>query len=251
MKTLSLHRSDIHTGTLILVNAQHPLTPGFTVRDCVPVSEQYEQVRLSSAAAILFTQLMQALSAQDQIVPVSGFRPHGEQCAIWDECMQSHGEAFTKKYVARPGCSEHESGLALDVALNEAPIDFLRPKFPYTGICQSFRQMAPRFGFVQRYPRGREQETGIGHEPWHFRYVGTPHARIMQRYDLTREGYIDFLRDFPYPRHPYKVCEREEILSIGFVPVQDDGTQLQLHAVPYQISGNNVDGVIVTTWEPM
>lgn len=251
MKTLTLHRSDIHTGSLILVNAQHPLIPGFTVHDCVPVSEQYEQVRLASTPAILFTQLMQALSAQDQIVPVSGFRPHGEQCAIWDDCMQEHGEAFTKKYVARPGCSEHESGLALDVAQGGAPIDFLCPKFPYTGICQSFRQMAPRFGFVERYPRGKEAETGIGHEPWHFRYVGTPHARIMQRYDLTLEGYIDFLRDFPYPKHPYRVCEREEILSIGFVPVQEDGTQVHLHAVPYQLSGNNVDGVIVTTWEPM
>lgn len=72
------------------------------------------------------------------------------------------------------GCSEHETGLAIDLALAGEEPDFIRPPFPDRGICRRFRQRCADFGFVLRYPAGKETVTGIAHEPWHFRYVGVP-----------------------------------------------------------------------------
>lgn len=65
-----------------------------------------------------------------------------------------------------------------------------RPAFPYEGVCQMFRERAAEFGFVERYPAGKEPITGIAHEPWHFRYVSPPHARAMVRRGLVLEEYL-------------------------------------------------------------
>ncbi len=64
-------------------------------------------------------------------------------------------------------------------------------------ICQTFREKAAKYGFILRYPAGKEHITGIGHEPWHFRYVGVPHAEIMASEGLTLVEYTDFLTGFP------------------------------------------------------
>lgn len=84
--------------------------------------------------------------------------------------------------------SEHQTGLAIDLAENKEQIDFICPHFPYTGICGEFRAAAPRFGFIERYVSGKEQITGIGAEPWHFRYVGYPHSVIMAEKNYSSCG---------------------------------------------------------------
>ena len=61
---------------------------------------------------------------------------------------------------------------------------------PYEGICQRFRELAPLYGFIERYPANKEAVTGIAHEPWHFRYVGRPHAQRMTDLGLTLEEYL-------------------------------------------------------------
>ncbi len=114
-----------------------------------------------------------------------------EQTQIYEDSLRENGGEFTKKFVALPGCSEHQTGLAIDLGLCKEEIDFICPDFPYEGICQKFRQMAPDYGFVERYPAGKEKVTGIGHEPWHFRYVGRPHARIMTDRGLVLEEYLE------------------------------------------------------------
>ena len=134
--------------------------------------------------------LLDAVGARGAIVPVSGFRSRAEQQAIWDGSLAEHGRAFTETYVARPGCSEHETGLAIDLGENVPGLDFIRPSFPDHGICGRCRARAADFGFLLRYPRGKEAVTGIGWEPWHFRYVGTPWAREIAGLGLTLEEYL-------------------------------------------------------------
>ena len=119
------------------------------------------------------------IHCRNEIVAVSGFRTQEEQEKIWNDTLAESGLDFTKKYVAVPRHSEHQTGLAIDLAENKEQIDFICPHFPYTGIWGKFRMTAPRFGFVERYVSGKEQITGIGAEPWHFRYVGYPHSVIM------------------------------------------------------------------------
>ena len=112
------------------------------------------------------------------------------------QSLLENGEEFTNKFVARPGHSEHQTGLAIDLGLKQPDIDFLRPNFPYEGICQTFRELAADYGFIERYPVGKEAITGIAHEPWHFRYVGVPHAKIMVDHNWTLEEYHLHLSPF-------------------------------------------------------
>ena len=158
--------------------------------------------------------------------------------------MAENGEDFTRKFVAAPGCSEHQTGLAIDLALRAEDIDFIRPDFPYDGVCGRFREIAPDYGFIERYPAGKEYITGIAAEPWHFRYVGRPHARLMRDMGLTLEEYVEFLRGYPYPGRLLSTSNGGYDALIGFACSYEP----EEHRAPCQVSGNNVDGYILTLW---
>ena len=174
---------------LILVNGQHAY-PADTAQDLIPVHANYPDILLEREAAQALARLMDRLGGWQFIVPVSGWRSLEEQRTIYEHSLRDNGPAFTEQFVARPGHSEHQTGLAIDLGLRQQSIDFIRPEFPYEGICQQFRQQAPSFGFIERYPKGKERITGIAHEPWHFRYVGTPHSERMAGLGLTLEEYL-------------------------------------------------------------
>ena len=76
-----------------------------------------------------------------------------------------------------------------------------------------------QYGWVQRYPAGKEAITGIGHEPWHFRYVGQPHATLMAERDLTLEEYIAWIRAFPSRIRRY----RHGNVTLSFLPAAPQG----------------------------
>lgn len=175
--------------TLVLVNLRHAY-PSDTPQDLIPVREDCPQILLEREAAMALSILMEKLDGWKYIVPVSGWRSMREQTEIYTDSLAENGQAFTEKYVALPGHSEHQTGLAIDLGLRGSSIDFIRPSFPYEGICQRFRELAPAHGFIERYPKGKENITGIAHEPWHFRYVGLPHAEIISGFGLTLEEYL-------------------------------------------------------------
>lgn len=175
--------------SLVLVNLAHAFPPD-TAPDLVPVHPDYPQLLLEREAVEALSRLMERLDGWRSIVPVSGWRSMEEQTQIYNDSLAENGLAFTQKYVALPGHSEHQTGLAIDLGLKGESIDFIRPDFPYEGICQTFRELAPAYGFIERYPAGKEAVTGIAHEPWHFRYVGIPHAENMARLGLTLEEYL-------------------------------------------------------------
>ena len=152
--------------------------------------------------------------------------------------------------MALPGHSEHQTGLALDLGLKKDEIDFLCPDFPDSGICRTFRERAPEYGFIHRYPSGKEKVTGISHEPWHFRYVGTPHGEIMEQEGLTLEEYILFLRDFPHGIRPYLFRTEGRQVAVSWLRARQTGcTRLTVDGrLPYSVSGDNAGGFIVTEW---
>lgn len=174
---------------LVLVNLTHAF-PSDMAPDLVPVHPDYPQVLLDRTAAEALSRLMEELDGWPFIVPVSGWRSMEEQTQIYNDSLAESGLEFTQKYVALPGHSEHQTGLAIDLGLKGDHIDFIRPDFPYEGICQTFRNLAPAYGFIERYPAGKESVTGIAHEPWHFRYVGPAHAREVVRLGLVLEEYL-------------------------------------------------------------
>lgn len=236
-------RGGIHNGLLILVNAEHPIQ--HMERPALAPAVPGSDILLDTRAAAMLSGLISRIGAAGEIVPVSGWRSEAEQREIWDGSMRESGEEFTRKYVALPGCSEHQTGLAIDLALRADNIDFIRPEFPYDGVCGRFRALAADYGFVERYQSGKEGVTGIAAEPWHFRYVGRPHARIMCEMGLCLEEYVEYLRAYPYPERLLEVRGEVYEAEVGFAGVRD---ALELPDAPYQVSGNNVDGYIYTLW---
>lgn len=244
---LKLTEKNIHTGSLILVNKQYGVQrePDDLL---VPAYDRIPEILLQRCAASLLNELMREIHGWRSIVPVSGYRSLEEQQRIWDDSLRENGAEFTGKYVAIPGHSEHQTGLAIDLGLKQEQIDFIRPDFPCTGVCQTFREKAAKYGFILRYPSGKEAVTGIAHEPWHFRYVGTPHAEIMSENDLTLEEYIAFIRQFSYHRNPYVTrCGFREI-RIGYLSAAEAADTRLPDGFPRTVSGNNSDGFILTEW---
>ena len=194
MARLKLTKEDTTHGNLILVNARFPFVKHSDFKNMVPVMEGIPEIEMEETAVNLLLRLLEHICCKDEITVVSGFRTQEEQETIWNDTVNEKGLEFSRKFVAAPGCSEHQTGLAIDLAENKKPIDFICPSFPHSGIFQKFREDAPRYGFIERYPAGKELVTGIGAEPWHFRYVGYPHSIIMTNMHLVLEEYISFLK---------------------------------------------------------
>lgn len=242
---LKLKNEDINRGCLILVNERYALA-----------CEEHELMRFERAgvsaevenkAALMLGKIFERIQCGDRIVPVSGYRPFKEQKDIFETSMTENGEEYTRKFVALPGHSEHQTGLAIDLGLNEGEIDFICPEFPYKGICQFFRETAPEYGFIERYTKNGSDKTGIAHEPWHFRYVGEPHAEFITIRNMVLEEYIEFLRSFTAER-PLELSSCKNSWSVYYVAASPEGeTEITLpDNCEYEISGNNVDGFIIT-----
>jgi len=239
-----LRRAQIFTGPLRLVNREHPLKNTFPA-GLVPVDSRWPGILLERRAARLLAACVRAAGGTGGIVPVSGWRSQAEQRRIWDAAMAENGGDFTRKYVAVPGCSEHQTGLAIDLGKSSGPVDFIRPVFPCDGVCGRFRRLAPGYGFIERYQRGKEAITGIAPEPWHFRYVGAPHAQLMVEHGLCLEEYRDLLRQGPQSC----LLPSGKTVRVFYVPSAGEVTGLELPDGRCQVSGDNVDGFIVTIWE--
>lgn len=247
MKTISLARYRVFEGSLILINAS------FSYHDTVkkilkPIDTDNKKLFLEKEAADAFLMLMSDIGGWKEIAAVSGWRSINEQHDIFSSSLIEKGLEFTQKYVAFPGYSEHQSGLAIDLGLRQSDIDYIRPSFPYSGICKAFKDKAAHYGFIERYPKGKEGITNIAWEPWHFRYVGCPHAEIITKLDLTFEEYHDFLKQYEYGRKSFKYANSEKLWSISYMKAcaesftnieGDPGSTLY-------ISGNNSDGFILT-----
>lgn len=247
MKAVALNREQVHQGSLLLVNKNFPL-------QCAVAPEQirlleHSNVLLERKTALVLETLLETIGSGSAIIPVSGFRTHKEQEEIYAVSLKDHGEAFTKDYVAFPGHSEHETGLAIDLAFNQEPIDFIRPDFPRDGICGRFRSKAASYGFIERYQEGKENLTGIAPEPWHFRYVGLPHASIMDSHGFCLEEYLDYLMKFPYEGSHLEIRIENKSFEIFYLKAEDEVTRLTLPGyLPYQVSGDNREGFIFTLW---
>lgn len=250
MKMITLSKEAVHSGSLILVNSRYPCHESAGENSLVPVDEKNPAALLERQSARLLDKLIDEVGGRDKILAVSGWRSKKEQAKIYDDSLAGNGRLFTEKYVAPPGFSEHQTGLAIDLAQNKPDIDFICPEFPYEGIYRKFRDIAPIYGFVERYPEGGESITGIGWEPWHFRYVGFPHSAIMKQHGMTLEEYHLFLKKYAYGKNPFVYTANCRRIEISYLRAKRNGlTQISVEdGVICSVSGNNTDGFFVTVW---
>ncbi|KYH30442.1 D-alanyl-D-alanine carboxypeptidase [Clostridium tepidiprofundi DSM 19306] len=250
MRSLTIQQQQIYCGELILVNSAYPYRIENQEHWMVPVRKDFPKILLHKRASKKLKELIHKLNCAKEIVPVSGLRSVQEQIEIYEDCLREEGVGYTTNFVAMPGHSEHHTGLAIDLAENKPDIDFICPEFSYTGICKEFRENAAKYGFIERYKEGKEFITNVAKEPWHFRYVGYPHAQIIEDMDYTLEEYIEYLKKFKEKgEHLYYKSNNVEY-EIFFVPIYDEHNfkLLLKENTRCQISGNNVDGIIVTLW---
>ena len=165
MKEIFLYGEQIGKGNLILVNAEHRLKSEPKKKELEKITSHYGEVFLKRQVSRMMFHIFHELQCFDEIVPISGYRSFEEQRILYENSRKEKGEDFTKKYVARPNHSEHQTGLAVDLAENTENIDFLCPHFPRKGMCQKFREKASLYGFIERYPRDKEETTKIAEEP--------------------------------------------------------------------------------------
>lgn len=252
MKTIFLDHNSIFKGELILVNASHPYRENIAGQslELRPVGES--TVCLEQNTARILSDILSEINGWETICAVSGWRSIEEQREIYIQSLKDNGRDFTEQFVALPGHSEHQTGMAIDLGVKKEVIDFIRPDFPDTGLCHQFRQRAVSGGFIERYPKEKEPITGISHEPWHFRYVGMPHSEIMKAYGFCLEEYLDFLRQYSYPKRPYLFQTEKQKAEISYLPAGIGNIQIQIdEQIPYMISGNNMDGYIITQWRQL
>lgn len=250
MKPVPLRQEDLSHGDLLLVAPGHPLPTFSFLPEMAPALPDQPGILLQSHVAQSLQRLVATLDCGKQVAAVSGFRTQKEQEEIWRDTQAKEGPAFTQKYVARPGHSEHQTGLAIDLAAQSPQIDFICPDFPRTGIFQKFREMAPQFGFIERYLSGKESLTGIAAEPWHFRFVGVPHSIVIAQRHWVLEEYLSFLKDTTASGHPFSYRFNEIDFELFYVPLEKQAeTAVEIpDSISYSLSGTNEGGVIVTLW---
>ena len=156
----------------------------------------------------------------------------------------SYMEAYqlSSQAVTVPGASEHQIGLALDIVCNSYMS--LDEGFGDTKAGKWLAANSCRFGFILRYPKGKEDITGIEYEPWHFRYVGAPHAQLMEQNGLCLEEYSIFLREMG-PQQCRLAGGR--VAQVLYVPCESGQARLPDGCV--QVSGDNAGGFIATVWQ--
>lgn len=119
----------------------------------------------------------------------SGYRSYGTQKSLYDGNVSSKGQAHADKYSAPPGRSEHQTGLSIDITC--ATVDYqLSADFGKTSEGIWVRENAHKFGFIIRYPKGKENIVGYEYEPWHLRYLGVELATKIFHSKLTMEEYF-------------------------------------------------------------
>ncbi|MEW9673459.1 D-alanyl-D-alanine carboxypeptidase family protein [Ammoniphilus sp. 3BR4] len=181
---------------LVLVNKRNALPSGFVPPDLVipnvPFSfagfDPKKQMR-EEAARALSELFKQAEKEEIYLYAASGYRSYDRQKSIFASSVSRNGWDLATKYSAKPGQSEHQTGLAMDVTSRSANFA-LTSYFGETPEGKWLAQNAHEFGFIVRYPKDKENLTGYEYEPWHIRYIGKQAAKYIFEEDLTLEAYI-------------------------------------------------------------
>lgn len=247
-------QEDLSSGNLILVNHEYAYrqtpnveaiydhkTEGYAVVD-------YE-VSLNAEAIAALNRMMgdfYAATGKDDVTVISGYRDYNTQESLYQDDLNQTGLSYSM-LVSKPGYSEHHTGLALDMGFLESG-----RSFDGKGAYAWMGEHCSAYGFVVRYKGEKTDLTQIDDEPWHFRYVGLPHAEIMESKGYCLEEYLDFLQTFPADsEHLLATDSQGNRYEIYYTAASPDGTAL---AVPsdcdYTISGDNMGGFIVTVSLP-
>lgn len=178
----------------VLANKYNQLDSSFEPKNLTKVSEKYSKngsnQYLSKVAQVAFEEMCaEALKEGKYILANSAYRSYADQQNIYNTYLNLYGQTYVNNYVATPGYSEHQTGLALDVAARDYNIFETSPEFIW------MKNNAYKYGFILRYPYSKQEMTGYKYEAWHYRYVGLEAAEYIQENNITYEEYYVMFLD--------------------------------------------------------
>ena len=258
-ESFQVDTTDKFKGDLILVNEEHQYFGGD--EDLVSITDMNYENEISCFTAVdsTYTILRHVYGPMaemiqdfydkynnDTLIIYGSYRTTEFQQQLYeDDLAQSDDGESTR--VAKPGFSEHETGLAFDFT------ESVNHDYNGTGDFAWINANCFKYGFIVRYTEAKQRLTKIQDEPWHFRYVGIPHAYYMDSKDLCLEEYIDLVREHPYDGEHLEFSDNDGNDYEVYFVASDDGSEKTTVPVPtgtrYEISGNNVDGFIVTVYK--
>ena len=196
---------------LVLVNKETKLPDGWedaleleeatnTIPEGVELNEDNdylatESFQVEKKALAAFRALQADLEKEGIFILLdSTYRPVARQEEIWKEFEEEYGLEYTQKFVAVPGYSEHHTGLAIDVCIIKDG-EIINDNDKMTAEKEIFSKIHAKladYGFILRYPEGRDADTGYGYEPWHFRYIDSPEiAKEIMDNGMILEEYLN------------------------------------------------------------
>lgn len=181
----------------VLINKQFALPDEYEPQDLVypdvrfTFKEKIEKRMMRKEAAAALEDLFEGAEKDGiYLAGVSAYRSHSTQTALFNRYVAKDGEEVAKTYSAVPGHSEHETGLAIDVSGSDGKCA-AESCFGDTKEAAWLADHATEYGFIIRYPEGKEAITGYKYEPWHLRYVGKEIASDIGERGITLEEYYD------------------------------------------------------------
>lgn len=186
------YKTDLNKNTLLIVNKYYKLESDYAPNNLVHLTHtyggngQYIRAEAFEDYKKMFND-MKALGLN--LLVRSSYRSYTYQANLYNNYVARDGKANADKYSARPGYSEHQTGLAIDVG---TPTTSDLGDFLYTDEYKWMMQNAHKYGFILRYPENSVHITGYMYEPWHFRYVGVDAATYIKENNITYEEYYEY-----------------------------------------------------------
>lgn len=182
-------KTNINDDNLMLVNKYYYLTEDYTPNDLVTLTSKYNtgiNSKMRKEAANGFMKMSDAATLDNiTIKNASGYRSYNYQVNLYNKYVKRDGKKAADTYSARPGFSEHQTGLVSD-------INQIDNSFENTDAFRWLQDNAYKYGFILRFPKDKEDITGYQYEPWHYRYVGEYVAEKIHDENLTLEEYYAY-----------------------------------------------------------
>ena len=173
---------------IILVNKYYYLDENYVPNNLEKINNQYalDNMKLVKEAKEAFEKLSKdALKEKLNIIAMSAYRSYSYQIDLYNRYAKSDGKEKADTYSGRAGHSEHQTGLAVDVYNKKVPYT----SFENTKEYEWMMKNAYKYGFILRFPKDKEEETGYHFESWHYRYVGIDIATYIKENNISFEEY--------------------------------------------------------------
>lgn len=187
------HDTDLEKDNLILTNKYYKLQDNYIPDDLVSVNNKYyygENHKMRKVAYQAFIDMWNEAYKQDiYLIMNSSFRTYESQAKVYDSYKNSKGTSYADSIAARPGYSEHQTGLTADIF---SKTNTTMASFKDSVAHIWLQDNSYKYGFIERYQEGKEEITGFAAESWHYRYVGIEVATYIHEHNITFDEYYAY-----------------------------------------------------------